>query len=179
MNTTLPIEESLSITDRKNAFVPGTWMDIETLLAVTPEGDDMLECQVVSRQCRRKYKRLLIQRKKQLTTIRMIVEVPEQHLISRHRRLACLRLLRVGRPAEDIVLADGIIATEEHITIPLADECALDTTGFITSAGVDGTPTLGGPLDDFDLAFAGVPHQVSVALQRLVVSNQQRHPMVW
>src|SRR2546422_5276296 len=79
MYRALLVEEARRTTEAENALVPNVRVYVESLTAVEPKTHETLGRHVVARQSRRHVERPLIQRKEQLTAIRVIVRMPQHH----------------------------------------------------------------------------------------------------
>ena len=136
---------------------------IQTLRSVTPEGHNFVGRQIITRKRHRDDKWLLLEREKKLSAIRVVVHVPQQHLIPRSGLLFGLRLLRISRPAKDVVPFDSVIFSIQHIAAPVAFECAFDPAAFIAGTVINWASVLLRPTGDFNLKTCGVVHQTPIA----------------
>ena len=152
-------------------------MDVEPAAAVAPEGDDLLGTDIVARQRQRHDEGLSFEREKQLSAVGVVIEVPQQHAHGIGTGVVPARARGVGRPAEDIVAADGVVLRAQHLPVPGAAKDAFDGAALVAGARIHRAPALCRPLHDFDLEIVGIIDQATVTLERPVVRPHQRHLM--
>src|SRR5206468_1485479 len=73
----------------------------------------------------------------------------------------------IGRIGEDVLAADRIVAAEQYVAAPLADEHAFDRAALIAGLRVDRTPALRRPAHDLDRAPMGIVDELAITLQRI------------
>jgi hypothetical protein len=78
MHGALPIEESLRAARPKHAFVPYVRVNVESLVAAEPEADKLLRRDIIARERQRHVEGLVLKRKEQLTTIRVVVRMLQE-----------------------------------------------------------------------------------------------------
>src|SRR5262249_53946857 len=77
-------------------------------------------------------------------------------------------------PAEEIAVADRIVAGIEGLALPPELEQAGGHPALVAGIEVDGPPALGRPADDFDGEALRLLHQAAIALQALLRRRDQR-----
>src|SRR3954453_15771022 len=154
--------------------MPDAWMDGEASIAAETKADEVLGPDVVTRQGERHEKRLVLEWKEQLATVRVIVGVPQQHPLGR-ALMFLFRALRVSRVREHIASAHRIVSPEQNITLPFAYEHAFGRAGLVAGVLVDGTPPLPGPAHDLDRAILHTGHRASECAERFVARLDHRH----
>ena len=122
-------------------------------------------------------KRLPVERKEELATVRMIVRMPEQDAL-RGARVRVIRAARLLAVREDVVATDGFVAAIENVTFPLADERARGRAALVAGVEVHRARTLRRPAHDFDLALRGIVDQVAIVFEsgRCRIDHGHRHP---
>jgi hypothetical protein len=73
------------------------------------------------------------------------------------------------------VAVDGLVAAEQHVAVPLADEHAAGGAGLVPGIVVHGAPAGGGPADDLDGAFVRIRDEPAVACERLRGGRHDGH----
>src|SRR4029077_14863990 len=109
-----------------------------------------------------------------LAAVRMVVGVPLQHDVGvAPVRVGCAR--RLFRVSEDVVSADGLVATVQDVATPLADEYTLGRSALVARVVVHGTPSSRAPADDLYRARLRIVDEKSVTFERGVRSIHDRH----
>lgn len=157
--------------------MPDIQVDIGPLGAVLPKGGNHVRHQIIPRQSGRHDEGFVTQRKEHLPAVRMIVHVPQQHLVPRRGGTFQLRLLRVGRLARQIPVIDRFVLAVKNIAAPFAAEGALDPAAFIPGSLVNRTPGLDGPLNAVDFNGVRVFYQAAIACKAILGRPDQRHLM--
>ena len=78
MNCPLAVEASMFAPNREDTFVPDVGMNVQPFVTCESEANEIFRVHIIARFSERRQKRLVHLRKKQLTSIRMIVRVPDQ-----------------------------------------------------------------------------------------------------
>jgi hypothetical protein len=60
--------------------MPDVWVDVESFTAIECEANKLLRRDVIRRERKRHVKQLILERKEQLSAIRVVVGMPKQHL---------------------------------------------------------------------------------------------------
>ncbi|ANB76481.1 hypothetical protein AYM40_30190 [Paraburkholderia phytofirmans OLGA172] len=71
----LLVEESLSPVQREDTFMPDIQMNVETLVSVETKTHEFLRRDVIARQSQRNVERPMVERKEQLSAVRVVVRV--------------------------------------------------------------------------------------------------------
>ncbi len=143
MHRALLVEEALRAADAEHAFVPDVRVDVEPLASIEAEADELLGPDAVAGKCKRYQERRLFEREKQLAAVRMVVGVPKQDA----RRVSRVCPVGGGRIAgirEYVVAADGFVAPEQDIALPLRNEDAFGRSALISGVFVDRPRTRAG-----------------------------------
>src|SRR5262245_35120363 len=95
----------------------------------------------------------------------MIVRVPEQD------PAGVTRMLWIGSGGvfavrEDVVPADRVVVSVEHIAVPLAHEHAFGCPRLVAGVGVDRAATLRRPAHDLDLAVVRIVDETPETVER-------------
>jgi hypothetical protein len=154
----LLVEEPLCPSEREHTFMPDVWMDVETLLSIEAKAHELLRRDVVTGQCQWNVERAMVEWEEQLSAVRVVVRVPEQHafwcvgvVVAGCFWLLCVR--------KDVVATYSLVSTIENVPAPFAHECAFGCAGFITGSGVYGSCPQRRPLHNLDRALAWVRYK--------------------
>jgi DNA-binding transcriptional LysR family regulator len=138
MDGALLVEEALSASQREHALVPNVRMNVETLLSVETKAHELLGRDVVPGQRQWHIERPMVEREKQLSAIRVVVRVPEQHAL-RFFSVVFAGGFGLGCIRKDVMTAYRLVATVENIAAPFADKDAFGGAGLVAGVGVDGS----------------------------------------
>src|SRR5215469_8202595 len=177
MDATLAVEEFRMILMGHDGAMPDVGMDVEAPAAVTPEAGELLRRHVIARQRQGHQEALAVQGIEQLPAIGMVIGPPDEGLLPLATRAAGGGLLRPVAPAEEIAVADRIVAGVESLALPPEFEQARGHAALIAGVEVDGPPALGRPADDLNGKAFRLLDEAAIALQVLVGSNNQRRFM--
>lgn len=164
---TLSVKETLLAAAGKDPLVPNIRVDVESAGAVEVKRLKVLGADIISWQCQRDDKGTAIQRKKKLTSIRMVIGVPKQDF-GWTARVVFIRELGKASVTEDVVPVDRFIFPIENIALPLALKNSFPSASFVSAIRVDRSPAGCRPADDLyrkQLRF--VAHQMSVTEKSL------------
>jgi len=163
----LLVEKTLFSLERENSFMPDVGMDVEALTSVTEESDEILGMDIVSRKGEWAKKGVFIQGEKKLTSVRMIIGVPEQKVF-RIALVGFIGLFRIHRVAKGIVPGNSLVGTVEHITFPFSFEDSFGGPALISGIRIVLSPALMRSADDFDFLIFLFFHQTSKTLEGFI-----------
>ena len=96
----------------------------------------------------------------------MVIRVPEEDSL-RVAPVSHVGSGRLGRVRQDVLAADRVVAAEQYITAPFADEHAFDRAALVSSIRVDRPPALRRPAHDLDRAPVRIVDELAITLQRV------------
>src|SRR5437867_11523156 len=157
----LLVEEALHSGDAEHPFVPDVRMQVESLAAVEAEAHEALRPDIIAGKRERHDEGRRIEREKELPAVGMVIRVPEEDPL----RVAPVSRVGsgwIGRIGQDVLAADRIVAAEQYVAAPPADEHAFDRAALIAGLRVDRTPALRRPAHDLDRAPMGIVDELAI-----------------
>src|SRR5215469_636414 len=173
MDTALAVEEFRMVGMGHDGAMPDVGMDIETGAPVAPEADELLRRHIVAGQRQRHEEALAVKRVEELPAIGMVVRPPDQGLLALAGRAAGGGLLGPVAPAEEIAVADRVVAGVEGLALPPELEQAGGHPALVTGVQIDRPPALSRPADDLDGEGLRLVDQAAVSLEALVGGHDQ------
>ena len=173
MDPSLAIEKRRFVVHGNDCAVPDIRVQIQAPGAIAPKADEFLRRDVIAGKRERYDETGAVHREEQLTAIGMIVGAPDQSAFTSVIRRRCGNLFRPIAPTEQVAVADGIVRRVERFSMPPKFEQSFGYTPLIARVGVDLTPALSGPANDFDRKGIRIIDQAPVAFEICVGRGQQ------
>src|SRR6516162_8699716 len=173
MNPALPVEKFRVILMRHDGAMPDIRVDVEAPAAVAPEAGELLRRHVIAGQRQGHQEALAVQGKEQLPAIGMVIGPPDEGLLPLASRAAGGGLLRPVAPAEEIAVADRIVAGVESLALPPELEQAGGHAALIAGIEVDRPPALGRPAHDLDGKAFRLLDEAAIALEIILGGDNQ------
>ena len=148
--------------------MPDARVNIQALAAIAPQRNDAFQLKIVPGLCHRNHERLMIHRVKHLPTIRVIVQMPQQHPLQVIDLGGGIGSVGIFRPTQNILAADRIVVPVQHFALPLAMKDTLDRTTLIAGTRIDRPPVLRRPLHDFDFEIFRIRYQATIVANAFV-----------
>src|SRR5690242_20382172 len=143
MDAALAVEEFPMVRMGHDSAMPDIGMDVEAGAPIAPEADELLRSHVVSGQRQGHQEALAVERIEELPAIGMVVRPPDQGLLALAHRAAGRGLLGPVAPAEEIAVADRVVAGIERLALPPELEQAGGHAALVAGIEVDRPPALG------------------------------------
>jgi len=124
-------------------------MYVQPTGAIEPKTHKVLRSSVISGERKGHNEGFSVDREEELTTIRVVVAVPDQDLMwipgmARRSRLWALVV------TEYVIASDSLVGPEEDVAIPMGKELTLFCTCFIAAIIIDRAPSYRRPADNLD-----------------------------
>src|SRR5262245_22126606 len=126
-------------------------MKVDAEAAVAVETGELLRRDVVARKGERHDVGTALPGKEELATVGMVVGMPYQYTRAIGRRGGFRCFVGIPAPADQIAVADRVIAAVENLALPVERKGALGGAALISRIGIDRPPALRRPPHDLDL----------------------------
>ena len=174
VDATLAVQEGRLVGVRREGAVPDVRADVEAVPTVAPEGDERLGRHVIAGRRERDDEALAVHREDQLAAVGMVVGAPDQRPLAGSRRPVGDGFLGQAAPAEEVAVADGVVARKERVAAPGELEEPLGHPALIARVGVHRAPALRRPAHDLDRKQGRIVDEAAQAVQAVGRRHDQR-----
>src|ERR1700733_12222391 len=98
----------------------------------------------------------------------MVIGAPHESPLARPGRAVACRLFRPIAPAEQIAVADGVVARVKRFALPPELEEPFGDAALIARIVVDRAPAPGRPADDLDRESLWLVDEAAIAFEALI-----------
>ena len=146
----------------KDGLVPDAGVNVQTPAGFDIKRHEVPRRDVIAGQGQGHDERSAVDRRKELAAVGVIVGVPEQDPRAVWRRVGPVgrrELSGVPGPAQQVLVVDGLVATEKDLAVPPDVEVARGRASLVPGPRVDRPPPQRGPGDDLDREVSRDPRR--------------------
>ena len=143
MDAALTVEEAGVIGVGDDGVVPDVGVQVEGAAAIATEGCEGGRGDVVAGEGEGDDEALARQRREQLAAVRVVVGAPDQGAVARPGRAVGRGVLRPLAPAEQVAVADRVVAGPQGVALPPELEQPLGDAALVAGIRVYWPPALG------------------------------------